>query len=459
MKRTILCPFRYGCIALWIALSMGPAGAESKREWRAGVAKSKITPETPLWLAGYAGRDHAAEGKVHDLWVKALVLEDAEGRRAVLVTSDILGFSRVMVEAIEARLHREFGLKRDQVMLTSSHTHCGPVVRESLLDYYPLDDRQLLDIENYSKGIENTVTVTIGDAIKKLEVVTISAGEGEAGFAVNRRNNAEAEVPKMIETGVALKGPVDHTVPVLAVKGPDGKPRAIVFGYACHSTTLAFYQWCGDYPGFAQIRIEADHPGAIAMFHAGCGADQNPLPRRSVELCQKYGAMLASGVERALAAPMREVEPTLQTASRVVDLPYEKVTTREELEKNKSAEGVRGRWARNLLAKLDAGETFDSSYPYRVQAWKLGEHQLWISLAGEAVVDYALRLKAEHGAQTWVTAYAHHLVAYVPSRRVWDEGGYEGGSLYEYGLPAERWTPDVEDRIFAGINELLARTR
>jgi hypothetical protein len=98
---------------------------------------------------------------------------------------------------------------------------------------------------------------------------------------------------------------------------------------------------------------------------------------------------------------------------------------------------------------------FAKSYPYPVQAWKLGDSQLWISLGGEAVVDYALRLKSTYGKGTWVTAYAQELVAYIPSRRVWDEGGYEGGYLYEYMLPADRWAPDVEDRIVRAVQHMM----
>ena len=49
-------------------------------------------------------------------------------------------------------------------------------------------------------------------------------------------------------------GPVDHAVPVLTVTRPDGKLEAMLFGYACHPTTLNFTKWCGDYPGFAQTR-------------------------------------------------------------------------------------------------------------------------------------------------------------------------------------------------------------
>src|SRR5262249_36210773 len=86
---------------------------------------------------------------------------------------------------------------------------------------------------------------------------------------------------------------------------------------------------------------------------------------------------------------------------------------------------------------------------------RLGGRQLWIALAGGVVVDYALGFKAEYGKRTWVTAYTNDLVAYIPSRRVWVEGGYEGAGVSEDGLPAERWAGDVEGRSAGRVRALV----
>jgi neutral ceramidase len=295
----------------------------------------------------------------------------------------------------------------------------------------------------------------IGKALANLAPATLRVGQGRTTFAVNRRNNPEAKVPELIEKG-ALKGPVDHTVPVLTVTGKDGKRVAILFGYACHPTTLSFTKWCGDYPGFAQVALEKNHPGAAAMFVNTCGGDQNPLPRRRVELCEKYGAMLATAVEEALKGEMKEVSPGLRLAFAYVDLPYEKVITRKELEAaTKDANAIKKRWAERLLKKLDGGEAFAATYPYPLHAWKLGD-TLMIGMGAETVVDYALRFKAKYGRATWVLGYADDMIAYIPSRRVWAEGGYEGGpNLFEYGRPALRWAGDVEERIAAAVEKLV----
>ena len=145
----------------------------------------------------------------------------------------------------------------------------------------------------------------------------------------------------------------------------------------------------------------------------------------------------------------------------MIDLPYLRVVTREELTTaSATTNAILARWAVRMLRKLDAGETFPGSYPYPLHAWRLGRELLFLGLGAEAVVDYALRFKREFGPGTWVCGYADDMIAYIPSRRVWDEGGYEGGSnLYEYGRPAFRWAGDVEDRIAKAVDRLVKRVR
>jgi hypothetical protein len=423
--------------------------------WKAGVAKAVITPEKSVWLAGY-GSKRAPDGKLHDLWMKALALEDTAGHRAVLITSDFQGVPKVMSDPVFEQLKRKHGLDRRQVMFTFSHNHCGPRLGDDLVDYYPVDAEQVALVEEYTAQMVTRTVDVVGEALSKLAPATLEIGEGRATFAVNRRNNREADVPALIEKGM-LVGPVDHSVPVLRVTRPDGKLEAILFGYACHPTTLSFFTWCGDYPGFAQLEIEQNHPGATALFVNTCGGDQNPLPRRSVELCQKYGHMLAVGVEEALKQPLKPVGPGLRTAFEIVDLPYLKVMSREELEGfAKDTNAIRARWAERLLKQLDAGQKFPASYPYPVHAWRLGKEMLVIGQGAETVVDYSLRFKNEYGPGTWVCGYADDMISYIPSRRVWEEGGYEGGSnLYEYGRPALRWAGDIEDRIAASVRKLV----
>lgn len=424
--------------------------------WQVGISRRIITPQTQVWLAGY-GSARAPEGKIHELWVKVLALRAADGKTVVLATTDHMGMSKTIYESLYAQVRERFGLERSEFMITFSHNHCGPCLKDDLVDYYPADDEQRRLVAEYSDWMEGEVAEAVGEALEDLQPAELLMGMGRCSFAVNRRENTEADV----EAGKPLKGVVDHDVPLLVVRGAEGALRAVLFGYACHPTTLSFNYWCGDYPGFAQVALEEQHPGVTAMFWNACGADQNPIPRRKLELAQKYGKMLAEAVEQALGGALKQLSGGLKSAFEFVDLDYDELVTRETL--RPVAEGdspLHARWARRMLAQIDAGGVFPTSYPYPVQAWRLGQELLFIGIGGEAVVDYSLRFKREYGAGTWVCGYANDMAAYIPSRRVWEEGGYEGGPhLDEYGRPAWRWAGDVEERIVGAVGRVVEKVR
>jgi neutral ceramidase len=222
---------------------------------------------------------------------------------------------------------------RSQIALNFSHTHSGPVVAHNLrpMHAYALEKPQQELIYKYADTLEAAVIEVVGKALGKLAPAQLGWASGKTDFAVNRRNNKEADVPKLREAG-KLVGPSDHDVPVLAVKDASGKLIAVAAGYACHATVLSGYDWSGDYPGHYQIEIETAHPGAIALFWAGCGADQNPIPRRLPELAEKYGKQLAKAVEEALAGPLTPITGSLTTKYTEIALAFAELPTRDDLE-------------------------------------------------------------------------------------------------------------------------------
>lgn len=429
--------------------------ADPARGWQAGAAKVKITPEQPMWMSGYAARNRPAEGKQHDLWARALALRSADGATAVLVTLDLCGIDRNLAEAIAAEADKTYGLPRANLMLTVTHTHSGPVVGENLRAMYFLDSTQSALVDAFTKRLHAQVIEVIGLALKHLAPATLASGHGTATFAVNRRNNPEAQVPKLRAEG-QLKGPHDHDVPVLAVRDAQERLLAVVFGYACHATVLDQYLWSGDYPGEAVIQVEKDHPGATALFWAGCGGDINPIPRRQMALVEKYGRELADAVATVLRQPLKPIPATLQSHWRLIDLPMAEPPTRKQLLKDAESMNrhVAAR-AKFWLQEIAAGRSLPTSYPYPIQVWHVGS-VAWIALGGEVVVDYALRFKREMaGRDVWVTAYANDVMAYIPSLRVLKEGGYEGGgAMVYYGLPTV-WAPAVEETLVAAVKALV----
>jgi len=454
-------------LSFWVAVFLVVSGLGVLRAgdttWKAGAAKAVITPKQPVWMAGYATRTHTADGTLHELYLRVLALEDAAGHRGVVVSSDLLGIPRAVSENVATALKEKYGLARSEIMLNASHTHSGPVLHSALYDAYPIGEAQKQRIDAYTAELEATIVRTVGEALGKMVPATLTAGQGTTDFAVNRRNNREPDVPALRAKN-ALAGPTDHAVPVLAVRDAGGSLLAVVFGYACHNTTLGIYEWNGDYAGFAESNLEQAHPGSVALFYMGCGADQNPIPRRTVELCRHYGKMATEAVEAVLSRPMTSIAPSLRTEYEIITLNLGKPASRAELQKLAAGpESYMTRWASRLLKETKAGKPLARTYPYPVEVWRLGEKQLWIALGGEVVVDYAIRFKSRYGADAWITSYSNDVMAYIPSLRVLREdmvrtNGYEGNtSMMVYGMPAPRWAEDIEEKIATAVDRLVHR--
>jgi neutral ceramidase len=438
------------------------ARANQQTRWKAGVASIVITPDEPMWMAGYAARDKPSEGKVHDLHAKALALEDEHGTRLVIVTVDLIGIPRPTRDWMADHVKRSYKLEPEALLLNASHTHSGPVVRETRYSIYGntlygLSPEQIQQSNKYVDDLQEKLLKLTGRAIENLAPAKLSYTHARAGFAMNRR--------LITETGVRNSpnpdGPVDHDVPVLRIDNPEGKLRAVLFGYACHCTTLSFYQYCGDYAGFAQEYIEQAHPGTTAMFMTGCGGDQNPYPRRTLDYCMQHGRALANGVETALECPARPIQGSIGAAVDTVTLDFAEPPSREQLEqKAKSTDKYDRRHAEVLLEELGKDGKIRTTYPYLVQVVRFGDDLTMVALAGEVVVDYSLRLKSElPGRAVWVAGYSNDVFGYIPSVRVLTEGGYEAGDAMRYTDLPGPFAPSIEERIVAKVHELVEKTQ
>jgi hypothetical protein len=445
---------RKTCLAavLVVFTTAGPLGAA---EFYAGVARVKITPPSPFWMSGYASRTHPSEGVEQDLWAKALALRDGSGQPVVIVTTDLIGLPRVISDEVAERVLRRVGVPRERLVLSASHTHCGPAVRKNLAVLYDFGDEDRRRVDGYGAELADRLVEVVGDAVKHLAPARLSAGHGSVGFAVNRRE----PTPEGMKIGVNPAGPVDHDVPVLRVAAEDGTLRAVLFGYACHNTTLGgdFYRLGGDYAGYAQAELEERHPGAIALFMMLCGGDQNPHPRGTLDLARQHGHTLASEVRRVLASGTTTVRPPIRAALDLATLDFAPHTRAAFEEEARSQDRFRQRRARLMLAAYDEGKPVRST-PFPVQAIRLGREFTLLALAGEPVVDFALRVKRElPGERLMVAGYCHDVMCYIPSRRVLQEGGYEAvdNTVY-YGQPGPL-ADTVEDVVMAAVRRVTAR--
>jgi neutral ceramidase len=426
--------------------------SEGKFIWKIGTARTVITPDEPMWMAGYASRTSPSEGKLHDLWAKALLLEDARGNRSLLITTDILGVSKDFSDEVRSLINRKYNLDNSQIILSSSHTHSGPVISRALQYIYPMTEQDWKVVDKYTEQLKEKLVELVDRAIKNLQPAHIYTQNGITRFQVNRRNNRENSITPTTE----LKGPNDYAVPVIKIESPDKQLLAVVFGYACHPTTLSINMFSGDYAGFAQIELEKRYPGVTAMFFQGAGADQNPLPRRTIPLAIQYGKQLAATVERVLSEDMPQQESNLITRYSEIDLLLDEPLPAEELQVIAKGSDYQAMWANGIISELKTKGHLIKSYPFPVGYWQIGQQKLFI-LGGESVIAYSVKLKQTYGEQIFVMSYANDVMGYIPSEVILEEGGYEGDTSQRvYGLPS-KWSKSVESKIISELKNITTK--
>ena len=419
-----------------------------------GLARIDITPTEPIRLAGYAGREKKeTEEVLHRLEAKAIAFGSDAQKPSIFITVDLIGIPGRIRDSLANQLAKKINLDPAHLAICASHTHGGPEVGNLLNILQQRPDRnfsdsllalnQMIHIAQYTEQLGQKLEQLSLEAIQNRHPMRVAWGQGQAHFARNRR------VPK---------GPVDPTLPLLRVSDLDGQLRAVLVSYACHGTALSgkLNKINGDWISEAQYRIEANHPGAMAMVAIGCGADADPEPRGKIEDAASHGQQIADKVDRLLTA---QLEPlTTPPAGRIkwVELPFSHVPTVPELIKQTEDKSAKGYYARRALNRIARGYTIPASLSYPVQTWTFGDKLAMINLAGEVVVDYAIRLKHELGAEhIWVNAYANDAPCYIASRRVIWEGGYEAeGSMYYYDKPSS-FVEEVEDITVAAVHDLL----
>lgn len=406
-----------------------------------------------MWMSGYASRTKPADGVTLDLFAKTLVIEDARRQKLVICTLDLIGVPRSLRESLTRRIESEHGIKPAFVLINASHTHSGPELRATRTDLTDEPNRRADEAAAYTAALENTLLAMVKDCLARLRPAGLHYSYARCGFAMNRRTPSAGG-------GYANHphppGPVNHGVPVLKVTDAEKKEIALMFGYNCHATTLGLQQFNGDYPGYAQRELEKAHPDAVAMFINGCSGDQNPYPRGKVEFAEAHGRTLALAVEAALTTDMQELSGTLHGAYEEIPLAYSPVPSRAQLEaRQKSGQKLDSSHAGRLLGLLRERGSLPASYPYPVQVLRLGDQFTMVTLGGEVVVDYSLRLLREiKDPIVWVAGYSNDVMTYIPSLRVLKEGGYEGGDAMKYGAHPAPWSEQVEEHIVGTAHRL-----
>ncbi|MEO7599038.1 MAG: neutral/alkaline non-lysosomal ceramidase N-terminal domain-containing protein [Opitutus sp.] len=422
-----------------------------------GAAKVDITPVLPIRLSGYESRKTEAERAETRLYARALAMGSDDQPPAVLITLELIGVGAETSAIVTRALQMQSGIPRERVAISAIHTHNGPALSDVLPFMFSSDlpAGQTSRIERYTTELRVKLIQLARDALSNRRPAHLAWGQGSVDFAAQRRVIVGG---RWTAFGVTPGGAVDHSLPVLRVTGDDGELRAVFVSYACHCTTLSgpenyvHHEWAGD----AAERIEATHPGAIALVALGCGADANPNPR-GVPAVSAHGETIAREVERVLAGALQRLGALTSAQYREVPLALDRAVSRDELQERSASRQVSAAYAATqFLRRLDAGMALPTSLPLPVQTWSFGQDLTMVFLGGEVVADYALRLRRElDGRRLWINAYSNSVPSYIPSHRMYAEGGYEvDGSMDYYAWPC-RLAAGTEDELIAAVRELV----
>lgn len=421
--------------------------------WRVGLATQRITPDQPVLMYGYAGRNEPHRGVASELHAKALALQDPAGNRAVLVTCDLGGVHGDMIDRIAARLGRSHQLPRHAVLYNASHTHAAPLPWVAEEETKGIAPTALANTRAYVAKLEEHLCDVAANALAKLEPTSLAWGLGMAPFVMNRREFTD----KGIVLGFNPKGPVDRSVLVLRGDDAQGRLRVVLMGVACHCTCTGSknFEIDGDYAGYAQAALEAKFPGAQVMFMSGCGGDANPWPRGELPHARQHGATLAAEVGRVLTEKLSPIKPPLRTALQSVALDVAPPAPRAKLEAmTKSSSSWERYIGSRQLALIDGGHRPSASFPMPVAFWQFGTDLTLVGLGGEPVNGYVHLIEDAIGpTRLWVAGYCNDVFGYVPTARILAEGGYESRGI-DRGDAVGQFTPQAEQAVVAAVKAM-----
>ena len=410
-----------------------------------GVAKVDITPDYPVRMNGFLVRKEESVGVRQPIWAKALAVGQGQDA-AVVITLDGLGIPAEITEKVGQQLKEKAGLDPARLSITASHTHTGPMINGCAPNIFgePIPADAQAHIDRYTQEFTDKLVQVGVVALADRRDSTMHWGIGQAKFAKNRRDK---------------NGPFDHDLPMLVVRDLNNKVRMIYVSYACHCVTLSEPKIGGDWAGYAQVQIEKRYPGVIAMTSVGCAGDQNPsggVMNDRFDVAEQQGEEIAAEVERLIKQQLRPVAGELHIANKPIQLPLDKLPSREEFATKAKENTPPGYFAKVQLAKLDRGEKLREQIDYRIQTWSFGDSLALVFLPGEVVSEYGLRLKSElDGRRVWVNAYANACPCYIPSEKVLKAGGYEGGGAMIYYDQPTKFAPGLEQKIVDVVLEQL----
>ena len=411
---------------------------------RAGFARVCITPPPGTRMYGFDKRDRerGCDGAHDDLFVRALYLS-GDGEEALVLGFDLLFLGRGDADRYKGAIGNRLNLGPRQILLNTSHTHCGPMVGTT----WAYADYGLgAEDPHYRDELEGAIVEAALRARQRAAPVTVWSGAGHTTLPMSRRKpDGDGEIQWAPYPGGEI---CDH-LPVCLLKNRQDEPVCLLFSVSCHPSTTGGFEISADYPGPAMDRLDQHLGAQCSLFLQGTGGDakasvvgQGEAWRRGTwEDVAEAGRIAAQEVEAVLAAGLTQVTPQLRSTILEMQWPLARAPGREELQAwagEAQPNEIKRLWARRQLERLDRGQTLRTHLPVLLHGVQIGEGLRLIGLEGEAVAGLGLHILDHYRGEgvTFPLGYTDGMAMYLPTSAMMDEGGYEVTSYHEYGQPA-----------------------
>jgi neutral ceramidase len=370
---------------------------------RAGMARIDITPDKPVTMAGYASRTGLSTG-VHDRLSARVVAFEAEGKRLVLVSTDLIGFYDGTAEYLRRAIVGKFKLEESELLLSAIHTHSAP----SLTTDQEKGHKNNLE---YTEGLKAKLMEAIGEAFDNMAGIRVGAGVGYCPIGANRRElRLDGSGKSSIVLGRNPYGPTDKEVLVLKVTTTDGAPVAALFDYATHATCLGGrnYTISGDVMGLAeQFAEKVLGPELIAPAFVGASGNIDPWFRVLPEFNDEPGWI---------------AEPVLLGTV----LGEEVVHVFRSIDELSTPGEIRSAFKTlSLPGKAEDGAASPKAHPLNVTVARVGE-VAFVGIGAEVLTEIGMEIKsASPYRHTFVITHCNGAAGYLPPKHLYVEGGYE----------------------------------
>ena len=418
-----------------------------------GFAQVDITPVRPTPMAGYYGKRLSTE--THDpLWAKATVMDDGKNSIA-MISIDLIATTHWLTDETRRIIKSLCGLAPEQVLITATHSHTGPVLFDPKSSRYNRFGNDADETKQYMLELPNKLAESVAKAVAAKLPVTVRHATGqETQLAFNRRffmtDGTVGWNPGKLNSRIVREaGPTDDRLPMVAFYNQQRQLAGLLSNFSIHLDTVGGTQWSADMPfALEQALAKVFGPKCHLQYSTGCCGDVNHIDVRHAfdqkghAEAARIGTRLAGAVLRSMNSLESTTTDRLHATKQIVKLPLRKHLDDEKLNPKVVADRIE--WAKSISERansdkpapfmemveafriLDVDGRNGEPIEAEVQVISLGKDIAWVSMPGEIFVQLGLAIKdGSPFVTTTISELANGSVGYVPTRQAYAQGNYE----------------------------------